>query len=68
VFSTGVTLWLVYGVPSADAPLLVANGVTMVLVVPVRPEMLTTRDPQLATASSGRMTDNDPARMRLRSR
>jgi MtN3 and saliva related transmembrane protein len=32
VFSAGVTLWLVYGVLSADVPLLVANGVTMLLV------------------------------------
>jgi MtN3 and saliva related transmembrane protein len=32
VFSSGATLWLVYGVLSMDVPLLAANGVTMILV------------------------------------
>jgi len=32
VFSAGVSLWLLYGVLSADVPVLVANAVTIVLV------------------------------------
>ena len=32
VFSTGVSLWLLYGVLSDDVPVLVANAVTIVLV------------------------------------
>jgi MtN3 and saliva related transmembrane protein len=32
VFSSGVALWLVYGVLSGDVPVLAANAVTIVLV------------------------------------
>ena len=32
VFSSGVTLWLLYGVLSNDVPVLAANAVTIVLV------------------------------------
>ena len=31
VFTTGVALWLVYGVAIASAPVILANGVTLVL-------------------------------------
>ncbi|HEY4942255.1 MAG TPA: SemiSWEET transporter [Rhizomicrobium sp.] len=31
VFTTGIFLWLVYGVVIADVPLIAANGVTFVL-------------------------------------
>ena len=52
VFSTGVTLWLVYGVLSADVPLLVANGITIVLVsLLLVLKCRTTRDTQLTEAA-----------------
>lgn len=31
VFTTGIFLWLVYGVMLVDVPLMVANGITFVL-------------------------------------
>jgi len=35
VLTTGTGLWLIYGLLQADAPLIAANGVTMVLVATI---------------------------------
>lgn len=35
MFSTGVTLWMVYGVLKKDAVIIAANGVTLLLVLTV---------------------------------
>lgn len=35
VFSAGVVMWLVYGVLMGDVPLIIANGLTLVLAVAI---------------------------------
>ncbi|HEY2178151.1 MAG TPA: SemiSWEET transporter [Caulobacteraceae bacterium] len=35
VFSVGIALWLAYGLMVADAPLIVANAVTLVLALTI---------------------------------
>jgi MtN3 and saliva related transmembrane protein len=33
MFATGVALWLIYGVLNAAPPIIIANGVTLVLAI-----------------------------------
>lgn len=35
ILTTGIALWLVYGIISRDLPICVANGVTLVLAVTI---------------------------------
>lgn len=44
IFCTGVVLWLVYGIVVKDIPLILANGVTMVLALIILYFKLTFKD------------------------
>ncbi|MCC5914669.1 MAG: SemiSWEET family sugar transporter [Balneolaceae bacterium] len=44
IFCTGVVLWLVYGIVVKDIPLILANGITMVLALIILYFKLTFKD------------------------
>jgi MtN3 and saliva related transmembrane protein len=45
LFAVGITLWLIYGALIRDLPIVLANGVTLVLVVAVLGQALWHRRP-----------------------
>lgn len=48
LFTLGIVLWLIYGVLVRDAPIIVANGVTLVLVATILVHILRSRRPPAA--------------------
>lgn len=46
LFATGVVLWLAYGIVLRDVPIIVANGVTLVLVAAILVHIVRSRPPR----------------------